>query len=90
MAQPTIEDEQIEQFEATLHGDLIRPDDAEYDDARAVWNGMIDKYPELIARCRGAADVIKPSNSPARPTFAWLSGAVATTSPGRPSVKTAS
>ncbi|MFD1564551.1 FAD-binding oxidoreductase [Haloarchaeobius amylolyticus] len=59
MAQPTIEDKQIEQFEATLHGDLIRPDDADYDDARAVWNGMIDKYPELIARCRGAADVIQ-------------------------------
>jgi len=70
MAQPTIEDEQIEQFEATLHGDLIRPDDAEYDDARAVWNGMIDKYPELIARCRGAADVIRrrirPRDRPSR------------------------
>nr|WP_321168288.1 FAD-binding oxidoreductase [Halorubrum sp. JWXQ-INN 858] len=38
---------------------MIRPDDAEYDDARAVWNGMIDKYPALIARCRGTADVIR-------------------------------
>ncbi|RQG93335.1 FAD-binding oxidoreductase [Natrarchaeobius chitinivorans] len=59
MGRPTIEDEQIEQFEATLHGDLVQPGDADYDDARAVWNGMIDKYPALIAQCRGTADVIR-------------------------------
>ncbi len=43
---------------ATLHGELIRPGDAAYDDARAVYNGMIDKYPAAIARCRDTADVI--------------------------------
>ena len=58
MAQHAIDDEQIEQFEASLHGALIRPDDPDYDDARAVWNGMIDKRPALIARCAGVADVI--------------------------------
>lgn len=59
MAQSTITDEHIEQFQTDLHGDVIRPDTAEYDDARAVWNGMIDKHPTLIARCQGTADVIR-------------------------------
>jgi hypothetical protein len=40
-----------------LAGDLIAPDDRRYDDARRVWNGMIDRRPALIARCRSAADV---------------------------------
>jgi len=59
MAQSTIDDEQIERFQTGVRGDVIRPDDVEYDDARAVWNGMIDKYPTLIARCRSVADVIR-------------------------------
>ena len=55
-------DKQIEQFEAEFHGDLIRLADPDYDDARAVWNGMIDKHPALIARCSGVADVISAVN----------------------------
>ena len=45
-------------LKARLRGDLLRPDDSGYDDARRVWNGMIDKRPALIARCAGTADVI--------------------------------
>jgi FAD/FMN-containing dehydrogenase len=41
-----------------LRGDLIRPGDAGYDQARAVYNGMIDKHPSAIARVRDVADVI--------------------------------
>jgi hypothetical protein len=41
-----------------FRGRLISADHADYDSARAVWNGAIDRRPRLIARCIGAADVI--------------------------------
>ena len=40
-----------------FRGIVIVPDDDAYDDARAVWNGTVDRRPRLIARCTGAADV---------------------------------
>ncbi|MFC7657451.1 FAD-binding oxidoreductase [Pseudonocardia benzenivorans] len=43
---------------AAMRGTLIRPGDADYDQARAVYNGMIDKRPAAIARCRDTADVV--------------------------------
>jgi hypothetical protein len=39
-----------------FRGELITTDHADYDRARAVWNGTIDRRPRLIARCSGAAD----------------------------------
>lgn len=42
----------------TLSGPLLLSADAGYDDARAVWNRMIDRRPALIARCASVADVI--------------------------------
>src|SRR5262249_57918648 len=47
-----------EDLAAAVHGSLILPGDPEYDQARAVYNAMIDKRPAAIARCRDAADVI--------------------------------
>jgi FAD/FMN-containing dehydrogenase len=41
-----------------FRGRLISADHADYDVARAVWNGAIDRRPRLIARCIGTADVI--------------------------------
>ncbi len=41
-----------------FRGRLITADHADYDTARAVWNGAIDRRPRLIARCIGAADVV--------------------------------
>ena len=43
-------------------GSLIVPGDAEFNEARKVWNGMIDRRPGLIAQCSGAADVIAAVN----------------------------
>ena len=40
-----------------FRGDVIAPDRNGYDDARAVWNGTVDRRPRLIARCSGTADV---------------------------------
>src|SRR6266566_601192 len=48
----------IENFKASLLGELLRPGDPGYDDARKIWNGMIDKRPALIVHCAGVADVI--------------------------------
>jgi FAD/FMN-containing dehydrogenase len=42
-----------------LRGDLIRPDDPGYDEARSIWNGAHDRRPALIVRCHGVADVLK-------------------------------
>jgi FAD binding domain/Berberine and berberine like len=41
-----------------FRGELLRPEDAGYEDARKVWNGSINRFPALIARCAGVADVI--------------------------------
>ncbi|HKN52168.1 MAG TPA: FAD-binding oxidoreductase [Amycolatopsis sp.] len=47
-----------EELAAGLRGDLITPGDARYDQARAVYNAMIDKHPAAIVRCRDVADVV--------------------------------
>jgi FAD/FMN-containing dehydrogenase len=42
-----------------LRGELIRPGDPDYDEARSIWNGAHDRKPALVIRCRGVADVLK-------------------------------
>jgi FAD/FMN-containing dehydrogenase len=49
----------VGELQASLRGDVVRPGDDNYDEARAVWNGSHDKRPALIIRCAGTADVIK-------------------------------
>jgi FAD/FMN-containing dehydrogenase len=43
-------------------GQLLRPGDREYDEARRVHNGLVDKRPALIARCRSTADIVEAVN----------------------------
>src|ERR687883_780608 len=52
----------VEQFKASLRGELIQPGDPGYNEARKVYNGMIDKRPRMIARCSDVADVISCVN----------------------------
>lgn len=47
------------ELERHLHGELIRPGQADYDAARRVWNRCFDKRPALIARCADARDVAR-------------------------------
>src|SRR5581483_10807516 len=54
MIQPDI----LQTFQSKLYGRLILPESPEYDDARKIWNGMIDKHPAMIVRCANYADVI--------------------------------
>src|SRR5271165_4339912 len=53
-----LEESAVQDFAANLRGPLLRQGDGGYDNARKVWNGMIDRHPALIARCAGVADVI--------------------------------
>ncbi len=47
----------LKEFEEGLHGTLVRPGDAAYDEARSIWNGVHDCSPAVIARCADSADV---------------------------------
>ena len=58
MIDPNVPVAAVLAFEARLRGDLVRRGDAAYDDARALYNAMIDKRPWLIARCADVADVV--------------------------------
>ena len=57
-----IEAAAIEELKAGLRGQLLRPGDDAYDEARKLWNGIFDRRPALIARCAGTADVIRAVN----------------------------
>src|SRR3989454_6353969 len=52
----------VQGLKTSLRGPLLRSGAAGYDDARQVWNGMIDRHPALIARCAGVADVLAAVN----------------------------
>jgi FAD/FMN-containing dehydrogenase len=47
----------LDRFRAGFAGDVVLPSDADYDAARAVWNGVVDRHPALVVRPTGAADV---------------------------------
>ena len=57
-----LEENSIAELKANLRGRVVEPRDLDYDDARKVYNAMIDKKPRLIARCADVADVISSVN----------------------------
>ncbi|HKD32714.1 MAG TPA: FAD-binding oxidoreductase [Gaiellaceae bacterium] len=52
----------VDAFAQKLHGEVTRPDDADYDEVRALFNAMIDKRPALIASCADRDDVVAAVN----------------------------
>jgi FAD/FMN-containing dehydrogenase len=52
----------VEQLKAAIRGQVIQPEDAAYEAARKVYNGMIDKRPKLIVRAADVADVMAAVN----------------------------
>src|SRR5437763_12084717 len=55
---PSLGEATVRELRDALRGELVLPGDAAYDEARSVWNGMIDRRPAMIARCTGTSDVI--------------------------------
>src|SRR5215212_1944635 len=49
----------LAELEQGLRGQLVRPGDDDYDEARSIWNGAHDRRPALIVRCAGVADVMR-------------------------------
>lgn len=58
-ATETIHAEAVEGLRTEIRGRVLQPGDEGYDNARAVWNGRIDKHPRIIVQCSGTADVIE-------------------------------
>jgi FAD/FMN-containing dehydrogenase len=49
----------VAELKGSVRGDVLLPNENGYDQARRVWNGMIDRRPSIIVRCGGASDVMK-------------------------------
>ena len=58
----TLDDSAVQTLAAAMRGPLIQRGDPTYDEARTVYNAMIDKHPALIAQCATVADVIAAVN----------------------------
>ena len=49
----------VAEFQSEFGGAIIRSGSAEYENARKVWNAIIDRYPAIIAMCEDVEDVVK-------------------------------
>jgi len=54
----TLHDELVQELGGRVSGAVLAPGDAGYDDARAVYNGLIDRRPAVIVRCRATGDIV--------------------------------
>jgi len=55
----TFESDAIARLCQTLRGNVCLAEEPGYDEARTIWNAMIDRHPGAVVRCRGAADIIR-------------------------------
>jgi FAD/FMN-containing dehydrogenase len=53
---------EIEELKGGFKGEIILPGDGAYENARKIWNAMIDKHPAVIARCATTSDVVRGVN----------------------------
>jgi FAD/FMN-containing dehydrogenase len=58
VAQAPVAADEGEELRKRVRGPVFCPGDPGYDEARAIWNAMIDKRPAYIVRCRGVADIL--------------------------------
>jgi FAD/FMN-containing dehydrogenase len=58
----TLDEDAVQGLVQAVRGAVMRPGDPGYDDARFIWNGLIDRSPALIVQCTGAADVVDAVN----------------------------
>jgi FAD/FMN-containing dehydrogenase len=58
VARAVVEPATLAELDASFGGSLVTPDAPGYDDARKVFNAMIDRRPAVVARCSGVADVM--------------------------------
>ena len=52
----------IEELSVAFQGEVVRPGDPGYDDARTIWNAMIDKRPAILFRVKNTQDVVRAIN----------------------------
>jgi hypothetical protein len=58
----TLQVSDIARLRQTIRGDLVLPEDPSYEQARKVWNGMVDKRPAAVIYCAGSEDVVAAVN----------------------------
>ena len=78
MSTTTLDSTALADIRRRFDGDVLEEGDAGYDDARKLFNAMIDRKPRLIVRCTGARTSSRASRSRARRNFRWRSRAAAT------------
>src|SRR5581483_6203179 len=62
MAQPQIATSALTSLRGNFAGNILQPGDGEYNNARALFNGMVDKHPAVIARPRNDSDIVAAIN----------------------------
>jgi FAD/FMN-containing dehydrogenase len=58
MSQSTLSAPAVSELRSKVAGEVITSEDPAYEEARRVWNGMVDRHPKLVVRCAGTDDVV--------------------------------